>query len=520
MSRASSPNCTRESAFTGCFPHVPVRTIASSASTYGSRCDTEMTSATFPTSFLEPWRDLLKSTQGDQINDFPNYHVFNSDTLVTSSIPKEIFVGTGLSIFSRALLPAILEARRSVHFVTCYWAESPSLDAFKGTLEELARARKQNGITQPLRITIGFSSRGLLQKLFHTPSRDGYVYPPSEWCKLGLPDQGLLRDARIDMTVKSLFFTPLSVMHPKYLVIDNEKAWIPSCNMSWERWFEGCIAVEGDIVNRIVTFHERVWGPGIWSAFGDGQGDIPPGQGDLLPSGHIVPEQDTDANSASQSWRFRDGPPVPTIFLPSPHHRNPQFSIFPFLSQGSPPITPLNAALLTLFEHAQSQITIITPNVTSWPALEALLAALARGVDVQVRTSKDMMFIEQLVTAGTWTSRCLKQFVQRYDQILREWRATRDVEARSTEPGRLEILLYKEHGARSGQADEPVLSHFKATMVDGCYLVLGSGNMDRASWWTSQEIGLLFYLPSFEGSTLWESVLRSRTETFFSSHRV
>jgi phosphatidylserine/phosphatidylglycerophosphate/cardiolipin synthase-like enzyme len=460
---------------------------------------------------------MLKAAQADQINDFPNYHVFNPVALIGSSIPKEFYVGTGFSIFSRALLPAILDARHHVHFVTCYWADSPSLDAFRGTLEELARMRKEQGTVQPLKITIGFSSRGLFQKLFHTASRDGYVYPPSQWCKLGLPDEGLLKAARIDMTVKSLFFTPFSVMHPKYLVIDNKKAWVPSCNVSWERWFEGCIALEGDIVAKITTFHEKVWGSGTWSAFGDGQTTASDGSSEMPCPRHPPPTQPTEAASATQSCNISDDQPVPTIFLPSPHHRNPRFRIFPLLSQSQPPITPLNAALLTLFETAEHQITILTPNVTSWPAIDALLAALARGVDVQIRTSKDMMFIEQLVTAGTWTSRCLKQLVQRYEKMRDESRTSRDLEASSARHGHLEILFYKEASTRAGQVDEPVVSHFKATMVDSKFVILGSGNMDRASWWTSQEIGLLFYMPQFEGSTLWESVLETRTEIFYTT---
>ena len=33
-------------------------------------------------------------------------------------------------------------------------------------------------------------------------------------------------------------------------------------------------------------------------------------------------------------------------------------------------------------------------------------------------------------------------------------------------------------------------SHIKCTVVDGEVIVLGSGNMDRASWYTSQELGI------------------------------
>jgi phosphatidylserine/phosphatidylglycerophosphate/cardiolipin synthase-like enzyme len=37
---------------------------------------------------------------------------------------------------------------------------------------------------------------------------------------------------------------------------------------------------------------------------------------------------------------------------------------------------------------------------------------------------------------------------------------------------------------------EPVKSHLKLVVVDDKVTVLGSGNMDRASWFTSQELGV------------------------------
>ena len=128
-----------------------------------------------------------------------------------------------------------------------------------------------------------------------------------------------------------------------------------------------------------------------------------------------------------------------------------------------------------------------------------------------------MMFIEQLVTAGTWTSRCLNQFVEKYKDLLKKYKTGGNIEAAPSKPGKLEISYYAESSARSGREDEPVVSHFKMTAVDNEYFVFGSGNMDRASWWTSQEIGLLLYAPGFEGTKLWESVLATRTETLYQS---
>ncbi|KJZ77257.1 hypothetical protein HIM_03578 [Hirsutella minnesotensis 3608] len=464
----------------------------------------------FPSSFIKPWKDLLESRRAEQAHDFPNQHVNDLDSLITTSTLESIHVGTGLSIYSRALLPAIRSARRSVHFVTCYWAASPTLDAIRNTLLQLAADRQGREQDAPvLRVTIGFSSSGLFQKLFHTSSRNGCVYPPSRWKKLGLPDSDALGRAGIELTVKSLFFTPLSVMHPKYVIIDEERAFVPSCNVSWERWFEGCVELRGDVVRSLLAFHRQVWAHGAEST---AQGD----HEQLRRGTQREASAPSDPESASQSLQLEGGEDVPTILLPSSHHRNPRFSFFPFLSHSSPPMTPLNAALLTLFSNAKRKITILTPNLTSGPVVEALLEALDRGVDVQIRTSKGMMLLEQLVTAGTTTARCIKKLVKRYKVLQTRAQAT-DLEAQPVSPGRLEIRYFKAFPSRKDRDDEPVVSHFKMTMVDDEYLVLGSGNMDRASWWTSQELGILFYVPSFQGQTLWDTVLERRTELAFHS---
>ncbi|PHH80510.1 hypothetical protein CDD80_1277 [Ophiocordyceps camponoti-rufipedis] len=473
-------------------------------------------SSAFPASFVTPWRELLASHQAQQANDLPSYYVADWDALVTTSVSKSLHVGIGYSVYTRAILPAILRAKHAVYFVTCYWTSSPTLDAFRDTLTQLAASRRclDQG-TPPLQITIGFSSMGLFQKLFHTSSRNGHVYPPSQWPKLGLPDEATLRAGAIEMTVKSLFFTPFSVMHPKYIIIDGVQAFMPSCNVSWERWFEGCIELEGDVVQCLLAFHRRVWRPPVEPDAHQQQVEVSSERSERLETTSRDAAEEDDM-SPTRSLRLGLSFPVPTVLLPSPHHRNPRFSLFPLLSQSEPPMTPLNAALFTLFANAKREITILSPNFTSWPVLEALLEALARGIDVRIRTSKAMMLIEQLVTAGTTTSRCLRKFIKEY-QGLHSASRLADLEAQPVSPGRLDILYYKPLASRQQSVDEPVFSHFKMTLVDGEYLVLGSGNMDRASWWTSQELGILFYVPNFEGYALWDDVLSPRTEVMYRS---
>ena len=44
---------------------------------------------------------------------------------------------------------------------------------------------------------------------------------------------------------------------------------------------------------------------------------------------------------------------------------------------------------------------------------------------------------------------------------------------------------------------EPKQSHLKCTIVDEELVILGSGNLDRASWYTSQELGVAFFDKAF-----------------------
>lgn len=52
--------------------------------------------------------------------------------------------------------------------------------------------------------------------------------------------------------------------------------------------------------------------------------------------------------------------------------------------------------------------------------------------------------------------------------------------------GKLSIGYFKHVPQRGPE----VKCHVKCTIVDNRVVVLGSGNMDRASWFTSQELGV------------------------------
>ena len=410
------------------------------------------------------WLDNLTSVDGIEENETHFWGKSPSCLITTSSIGSRKFaVGNGTNIYSSTIIPALESAQYEIIFVTCFWARSSALDQLSSALiRHSARVNtRPNGMSK-LRVRLCFSSYSLIQKLSHTSSPAGQIYPPSKWQSLGLPHPDDL--SGLDLQVKSLFFLPFSVMHPKFVIIDRQRALFPSCNLSYESWLECCLPVTGPVVTALVDFWHNVWA----------KSDFPP-----LPV------------AASEEVSITPSPPeaspsCTTILLPSPHHRSPRFR--PLSPAASPPLTPLNTYLLHLFATASKSIRLMTPNLTSRPVIDALISALKRGVNVEVITNRRMMILEQLLTSGTITEYCLWNFRRRYRQIAqsrcRRGSATAQMEeGPAHEVGTLSVGYFVPSSIYRR-------SHIKCTIVDEEVIVLGSGNMDRASWYTSQELGI------------------------------
>jgi phosphatidylserine/phosphatidylglycerophosphate/cardiolipin synthase-like enzyme len=468
-------------------------------------------------SIVRPWLDLMKRHEAKELGAQPNYYSQNPKLLLTNAHAHSFLVGTGKDVYS-ALIPSIEQARSELILITCFWAQSPTLDLLGNALKLLsARVVERGG--PKVRVRIGFSSLSLFQKLFHPHSIRGKIYPPSTWTsRLGLPSAKELPG--LDIKIKSIFILPFSVMHPKFIIVDRTRVWLPSCNVSWEAWFEGAIELSGEVTAQFMRFYHSFWFP---------------------EDAELMPISATHANASepplvgsvahqAPAYSYVHLEPltnvsIPVAFLPSPHHRNPCFS--PFSKQHSviAPATPLNAFVLTTMNHATSHIYIQTPNLTSPPVLTSILNALKRGVSVHILTSERLMILEQLVTGGTTTSRCIKKLIKRYKAlpVAMESTNTRDTEAQHPQLGSLHITYYqpsyKAHDRGTIGSNEPVQSHLKLTIVDRKWVVLGSGNMDRASWFTSQELGVAFESSILAGEVrkIIDNAMKNRTRTEYSS---
>ncbi|KAG0652519.1 hypothetical protein D0Z07_0639 [Hyphodiscus hymeniophilus] len=195
--------------------------------------------------------------------------------------------------------------------------------------------------------------------------------------------------------------------------MDRERAWLPSCNVSWEEWFEGCVELRGEVTSKLFDFWVSFWGR-------DGGGmELPSSVYNETPdAGRVIsplspqrPAVPTRATSRLLGCTEFPQSTTQTILLPSPHHRHPNFQ---YSSSVEPPVTPLNVFILTMFANAVRSVWIATPNLTCRPVVKALLSALGRGIDVIIITSRRLMILEQLVTAGTITELEIWKLRRRY----------------------------------------------------------------------------------------------------------
>lgn len=461
---------------------------------------------------LQQWLSSLKA-ESSSIRDDPDYFQSNPSSLLTTSLLQSFTLGNGLQVLSQ-INASILSAQHEVLFVTCFWASSASRDAFCAVLTKLSsHALAQN---RRIRVRIGISSLSLIQKLTQTNSLHGKLYPPSTWVSvLGLPSPDDLR--WLDLEIRSVFVLPFSVMHSKFCIVDRTKLFVPSCNVSWENWLEGCVELQGDVLNQALLFWLSFWGrrgemPNLLSPTGTASTDG--SLHALMQSTQSTTDYDIDSapiSCVSLTQVLRS--PVPTLFLPSPHHINPLMRPFS-RDHAPPPATPLNVFLLTLFATAKDRIYIQSPNVNSPPVIAALCQALKRGVHVKIVTNTRMMVPEQLITAGRLTEWTMSSLYSMW-QAECDSHDPRDIESAPSPPGNLEIYyhdpsspLQQTSGHAESEAywdfpfEKPLKSHIKLTIVDDSIVVLGSGNMDRASWYTSQELGIAFFSPTFAQEVL------------------
>ncbi|KAK6337532.1 hypothetical protein TWF730_002929 [Orbilia blumenaviensis] len=483
--------------------------------------------------------------------DNPSSATHPIEDLLSSSYIEDYTVGTGESL-TNFQCTKLLEAENEIIIVTGFLnPTSASVKALNRTIEILATRQTlksvRRGTDTVLKMHICFSSSGFLQKILHTKNPKGRIWKEKEWKKLGLGDPKYLK-GRVDLTVKSIFVRPVGLLHGKYMIVDRKILVVPSCNLSWEEWLEGATTYlrypedsPDCVVKKFVEYWESVWRYGEEAGPDRFEGVVErfPAVNSNEGGGSIVLERPRGTSIERRGWEGF----VPTVFLP--HPESGSFPpIWPFgeveavwkILRGLMGVVfekggrddeylgnPQNAFWMAAIEGAEKSIYVHTPNVTAKPLIDALTRAVKRGVTVEIVTSMGMMKWEQLVTAGTTTDKCLQKMVGE----IANWKGTLDEEEGMTEGG---LWIYRYNATKRPQlppfvkqpGDNHKLtwydkSHVKCLIVDEEVVVLGSGNFDRASWVTSQEVNVGLFLDNARAGRVRQALvdaLAGRLEVF------
>ncbi|KAF3922463.1 hypothetical protein AA313_de0207456 [Arthrobotrys entomopaga] len=487
-------------------------------------------------------KNAIASASTSRLDD-PSTLVHPSEDLFSETWVNSYDVGTGESLTNLQCAKS-LDADHEVILVTGFLhAGSPSVKALNRTLEVLATRQTlknvRRGTSNTLKVHLCFSSSSFLQKILHTRSPKGRIWKEKEWKKLGLRDAAYFR-GKLDLTVKSLFFRPVGLLHGKYMIVDRRTLIVPSSNLSFEEWLEGATTYYSypdpvtpgmmDVVKQFVRYWESVWmvgeeaGPDTYERVLE-TFPVTPHEG----GGSIIMDKYTGTPVDEAQWAGW----APTVFLPHPE----QASFPPVWPIGEIGFlwaivrtlmglvlvkgpkndetyleNPQNAFIMSAIENAEESIYLHNPNVTAKPIMNALVRAVKRGVTVEIVTSMGMMKWEQLVTAGTTTEKCLRRLVRDVEHF-------RD----NTPQGAITtggLFIYQFNPTRRPQLPPFVKnprdnhkltwydkSHVKCLIVDEQVVMLGSGNADRASWVTSQEVNVGLFLNKLKAGLIRQALV-------------
>eukprot|EP00743_Colponemidia_sp_Colp-15_P001578 GILK01001724.1.p1 GENE.GILK01001724.1~~GILK01001724.1.p1 ORF type:complete len:705 (+),score=101.04 GILK01001724.1:50-2164(+) len=131
----------------------------------------------------------------------------------------------------------------------------------------------------------------------------------------------------------------------------------------------------------------------------------------------------------------------------------------------------VSTAIVSLLGAAKKSIFIQTPNLNADKAVEAIIDALDRNIDVTIITPEGFNdFMQKYMLQGGTNAQIGEKLVN------------------SVNGHKLRFCWYK---PQPGYADLPTKSHLKFLVVDKRVTILGSTNMDTQSFYHSQEVNVL-----------------------------
>lgn len=251
-------------------------------------------------------------------------------------------------------------------------------------------------------------------------------------------------------------------LHVKTLMVDSEVAFVTGANPEHQHdfdapWHDIGATVAGDVVDAMIDDFAHTWAASLRWSCGAASGpgclspttsfEAPARRDDAMPEGMAACQVLTLTRSAA-----------------------------PFANDDVD--NPQDQAFLAAFAAARDVIRIETPNLNDDAAKAAILGAVARGVDVRVITSKGFNELSERPVGGPNEENVAALYA--------------DLAAMGVEDpcARLQVRWYSADGVEPVVGNGVHASHVKYMSVDGQVVIVGTTNMDTASWNFSHELDL------------------------------
>jgi len=435
----------------------------------------------------EPLPDELPACASGQLadiyrlsHDFASFASVTPERYVTAANaadPDVLVDGPEIFPAFRAL---IASAKHEVDLQTYVWEPDtdPSNEILAGLID-LAAHRTAAGATEPVKVrflfdvmTLGFgSSPDIL---------------PATWASVA----ALHLDPKvIEFELAGFYHQTFGNLHAKTIVVDGRAAIVTGANPQAHHdyaapWRDAGYRFRGEVAGALQNDFDDAWR-----------------HGQLWTCGATAGTTETCSAAAS---------PIEHRFAPA---AEPDGTCVPMLVAGrrSDPAfgtnqinNPQDQAFLAAFGAATDHIRVQTPNLNDDAAKRALLAAVQRGVRVDIVLSKGFNDSTESLPGQGGTN------AENVDALYDELAEHGDTEACD----RLRIRWY----ARDGVAVEgngEYASHAKYASIDDAIVIVGSANMDTQSWNNSREINVVvddpkitqawddqLFVPDFDGGVV------------------
>ncbi|HBP16461.1 MAG TPA: hypothetical protein DEA08_01540 [Planctomycetes bacterium] len=365
-----------------------------------------------------------------------------------STIPAaEVFSDAGNRIGKRVLVDGpeifaaaarlIESAEEEVLLQSFHWQDGcQAADALVAGLQRLQERRRAAGAARPVRVHVVVDHNRLIKELRKNPD------------ELAASIARANLDPRYVVVQQSKHSHWLyGALHSKTLVVDGQRALIQSANVHDAQngpipWREFGFELAGPIAKAFRSDFVELWRQT---------------RGDRLPALTTPPLQ-------------LDGG-VPMMAAVRPWGR----SVFSRNVKDAP-----GQAILQAINNAQQRVRIITPQFSAKPVREALVAALRRGVQIELLLSKGGGGFRMKLPGQGGTSQ--KNLGRLYEDLKSDPAAL----------ARLDARWYSRDGVQPVEKEStPGALHAKYMTVDDQLAVVGASNLDNQSFYYSRETNVV-----------------------------